>query len=318
MTDDSAPPTAPRRLPGASLSLSALTIALDPPAVAPAAADAQAVALLRRARERGVTTFDVARARFPPRAERLIASAFSRPDPELAVIVGRSVESLATERGVADRTAPGDSVGDALETSLGQSRRRLYPAPVSIVEWDPDAGENSRSSAPPSMPTLPEGKAPGPCWAIRLAPSETRLPESPCSPELFVGELSLLDEGVASLFDSRAPGTPASLIARNPFSDGRLDGSRFAAASMPGTPGEGPVDVRRLHEEFDPVLRLGFLTEGHRRTLAQAALRFVLGWPWVVTCVIPLPPPERFDEILGFATCPPLSDDELSRLARLK
>jgi aryl-alcohol dehydrogenase-like predicted oxidoreductase len=87
---------------------------------------------------------------------------------------------------------------------------------------------------------------------------------------------------------------------------------------MPVAPEARPADMRRLRREFEPVLRLGFLTEGGRRTLAQAALRFVLRWPWVVTCVIPLPPPERFEEILGFGSAPEISDEELARLGLVK
>jgi hypothetical protein len=38
----------------------------------------------------------------------------------------------------------------------------------------------------------------------------------------------------------------------------------------------------------------------------------------VATAVIPLPSPERLEEILGFGGTPPLSDDELARLSLVK
>ena len=319
MSDLPLPPIGRRGVPGTSRTLSAVTISVDPPPVAPPAADARTVALLRRARERGVTTFDVAGARFPLRAERLIATAFPSPDPELGVIVGRSIESLAEERGPDDDRGWGGSLAIALASSLDQSRRRLAPVPVAIVEWSPGAeGSTTGPEVPGERPRIEGETKPEPLWAIRLSSRTTTLPRDPHPPALFVGEFSLLDDGVAPLFDSPGAVPGASLVARNPFGDGRLDGSRFAAVSTPGAPGQGPVDVRHLHEEFDPILRLGFLTAGRRRTLAQAALWFVLRWPWVVTCVIPLPPPERFEEVLGFAASPPLVDDELDRLNRVK
>ncbi|MGP8075550.1 MAG: hypothetical protein ACLP8Y_02275 [Thermoplasmata archaeon] len=319
MTTLGAPNIGRRTIPGSPLNFSAVTLSLDPPAVAPPAADARTVALLRRARERGVTTFDVARARFPARAERLIATAFTATDTDLAVIVGRSIETLASDPGSPDgRGSPG-SFAEALESSLGQSRRRLAPVPLKVLEWDPGRREETaKAETPNPVPATAGASSPELFWAIRLSSGNTVLPPVEHPPHLFSGEFSLLDEGVAPLFDSAPPPSEARLIARNPFGDGRLDGSRFAATVVPGEPGHGPVDVRRLHAEFDPVLRLGFLTQGRRRTLAQAALHFVLRWPWVATCVLPLSTPERFEEILGYASSPPLDEDDLERLSRVK
>lgn len=307
-----------RGIPGSSLSLSVVAISVEPPAVAPPSADARALALLRRARSRGVTTFDIARARFTSRAERMIANAFPAPDPEIAVIVGRSMDSLAAERGASGESGPNVSVAEALTASLEESRRRLAPNPVSVVEWDPTPGSGSKGSD--LYPALPhsEGARPPQLFALRLAPTATSLPPGMSPPALFVGDLSLLEDGAGPLFDSVGPDSPARLIARDPFSQGRLDGTRFAAAATPPGPAVGPVDVRRLHEEFDPVLRLGFLTEHHRRTLAQAALRFTASWPFVATCVIPLPTPERFEEVLNFESTPPLSEEELEHVRRVK
>ena len=138
------------------------------------------------------------------------------------------------------------------------------------------------------------------------------------SPSLVTGSLSLLETDLIPTFESASVGERAGLIAYDPFAGGRLDGSRFAEQSLLPGPATGPVDVRRLHEEFDPVLRLGFLTEGRRRTLGQGALQFVLAWPWVVTTVVPLPSPERFDELLGYAARPPLTEEEMERIGLVK
>jgi aryl-alcohol dehydrogenase-like predicted oxidoreductase len=307
-----------RSVPGTERFFSTVTISVDPPAVAPPSADARAVALLRRAREHGVTTFDVAAARFPERAERLIAAAFPSPDPDLEVIVGRSVESLTRERSARGPSETTEDLEAALEESLEQSERRLAPAPASVVEWSLEAeGSSGDPHGLTALPSVPSGRA-NLLWAVRLLSPPSALPSTGRSPALFAGELSLLDREVVPRFSPADGKLEANLIARNPFSDGRLDGSRFAAAAMLAGPGAGPVDLRRLRAEFDPVLALGFLTKTRRRTLAQAALRFVLGWPWVVTSVIPLPTPERFEEILRFESSPPLSDDERAQLGLVK
>lgn len=299
---------------GFARPFSRITLSVDPPAVAPPASDARWVALLRRARDRGVTTFDVAEARFPERAERLVATAFPTPDPEVGAIVGRSVVSLLEER--REPRGGATDLSSTIRTSLEHSRRRLAPVMISVVEWvpEPEGGTGDPADTPQLRLTDTEGE--GVAWAVRIHRGSVGLPALGYG--LFAGELSLLDRRLASLLDERAETSATHLIARNPFRDGRLDGSRFAASSTPNSPGEGPIDMRSLQREFDPVLRLGFLTAGHRRTLAQAALRFVLGQPWVATAVIPLPPPERFDEILGFESTPPLTEGELARLDQMK
>ena len=155
-----------RALRGTARSLSALTISVDPPAVAPPAADARTVALLRRARERGVTSFDVARARFPERAETLVATAFPVPDPELSLVVGRSVESLAREPAPGAGPTSRETLTGALDASLEQTRRRIGTIPISIVEWDPGGGDppegskiRGRLSRPRALTRAPSGRS---------------------------------------------------------------------------------------------------------------------------------------------------------------
>jgi hypothetical protein len=161
---------------------------------------------------------------------------------------------------------------------------------------------------------LPEGVV----RAVRLTSEPVGFPGSDTAPALFSGVLSLLEPGLVTAFEAGGSPPPARLIARDPFAAGRLDGSRFAATGSLSGPEAGPIDVRSLHDEFDPVVRLAFLTEGRRRTLAQTAVQFVLHWPWVASVVVPLPTPERFDDVLGFAARPPISREELARLGFVK
>jgi aryl-alcohol dehydrogenase-like predicted oxidoreductase len=307
-----------RALPGGHHSISVLTFSVEPPWAAPPSADDRAVLLLRKARLHGVTTFDVSRAQYAPRAERLIARAFPSDDGELSVIVGRSVEHLVQEdptRGPS--SAPVSDLSGMLEESLNQSRSRLAPVPISIVEWDSASPAAPRAAVDPAPISPPEARSGNTVWSVGLAPRASELPEVPPS-TLFSGEFSLLETNPIRVFQDTTHPTGRKLLARNPFADGRLDGSRFGATGGLATPGQAPVDVRRLHEEFDPVIRLGFLTAGRRRTMAQAALEFVLSWPWVLTTVLPMPDPERIDEILGFARRPPISSEEFSQLGFVK
>ena len=312
------PGIAPRSMPASLGNLSAVTILVDPSPAAAPAADARAVALLRRAHQLGVTSLDVAAARNPERGERLLAKAFPEPDPTVVVIIGRSADSLSRERGQELAPTPSGSLADTLEKSIDQSRRRLAPVPIGVVEWETGPDEEH-----PALPRLEEGRGPsagvpGPLWMLRLSSADQPLPALDREVNLFSGPFSILDSGLGSLFEAGGSSSKAFLIARDPFSEGRLDGSRFAARTALSGPASPPVDVRRLHQEFDPVLQLRFLTAAHRRTLAQAALQFVLHWSWVASTVVPLPEPERFEEVLGFSSAPPLSEDELEQIQRLK
>lgn len=276
------------------------------------------VALLQRARQFGVTSFDVAAASNPERAERLLARAFPEGDPAIVALVGRSLDSLSRERTAEGEATSAPDVAAALGVSIERSQRRLAPVPIGVVEWVPGTDEDSPSPPPVALDRLSPPEGPKPLWALRLSSRDVSPPETRGELSLLSGPFSILDPDLGSWFEIAGTSPKAFLIARDPFSEGRLDGSRFASRTALAGPMAPPVDVRRLHEEFDPVLKLGFLTAGHRRTLAQAALRFVLHWPWVASAVVPLPEPERFEEVLGFGSTPPISTDELERIRRLK
>lgn len=298
--------------------LSELSFTVDPPVVAPPSADERMVALLRRSYARGVTTFDLAVARSPARAERLVAKAFPDESPAVAVIVGRSLESLAEEGSKSPAEALESGLAAALTESLSRSRARLGPVPIAIVEWS--EGRESGPAAPVEevLPKVREGAGPEVAIALRVPAAPPTVPVASPRGSLFSSDFSLLEPGPARWFNEGSAPADAGLLARNAFASGRLDGSRFSSASGFGIPGAGPVDVRRMHEEFDPVLSLEFLTKHRRRTLAQAALQFVLAWPWVVTAIVPLPAPERWEELLAYTARPSLTEEDLARVGLVK
>ena len=314
MNDPTAAPIERRAVPGSTTRFSSVTISVDPATASPPATQDRTVTLLRRARERGVTTFDVADVAFPAAAERLLRTAFPEPDPELGVIVGRSVETLARGGSVGPHPNEEGALAEALEVSLQESQRRLGEVRVVALEWSVPPSVSARRGSPSaSRPAWPRDAK---VLRILRSSSPTREDdESP--PQLIADEFSLLDTRWARERPDLSP-TTAGLVARNPFASGRLDGSRFAVDAGLRPAGVGPIDLRRLHEEFDPVLQLGFLTRERRRTLAQAALRFVLAWPWVTTAVVPLPTPERLGELLSFTETPELSEEELVQLGLVK
>ncbi len=319
MPPSSVPTIEHRSVGGRSYGFSAISLDLADVPVSSAHDRAVAVAELRRARAVGVTTFDLVNAHDPPVLERLLSEAFPSDDPDLVAILG--VRGFG--RGPASRSAPerppltGESVSAALRTSLAESLERLGRDRKVVVDWRPRRGSLPSEAVVPDLLRLrDEGVILDVAFGI-----DTAVPGSTGT----AGAGSGLASVVLTLIETDALGRaeprflpPPYWIARDVFAGGRLDGSALQGfAGRPG-PGAGPHGIRDLQEAFEPVLRLGFLTKERPRTMAQSALRFVLGWPWVVTASVPMPPPERFEEILGYAASPPLERAEIARVLALR
>jgi aryl-alcohol dehydrogenase-like predicted oxidoreductase len=310
-----------RAVTGTSLATSSIAFTVDPPPLATPSADRRTVALLQGARARGVTTFDVAGARHARRAEHLLSTAFPADDPDLVVLLGRSVSILSQERGDSRSVAETGDLESRLRASIEESAERLHPQKVGLVEWDHTS--DPPSATPPVAEALTRLRTTGVVkgWVLAIPPdgslSTTESEVTAGGPGLFSGTLSALETRLLFPMADRAAQNPTGFFARGPFGSGRLDGSRFDRSLADRPPGFGPSPLRELQREFDPVLRLGFLTEGRRRTLAQASLGFVLRSPWVCSVVVPLPLPERLDELLAAEQAPPFSDEEAQRVLKL-
>ena len=127
-------------------------------------------------------------------------------------------------------------------------------------------------------------------------------------------ELSLLDAPLPTPLATSANPRPPGVIVRDPFAGGRLDGTLLRDTMGERRPGRPPRDVRELREEFAPVLLLGFLTRARTRTLAQAAVRYLLQCPGPLSVLLPPPAPDRWEEVMGVLGTPPLDKEELARL----
>ena len=125
-------------------------------------------------------------------------------------------------------------------------------------------------------------------------------------------DLSLLHPEAAARCERLGLHGPG-VIAFDVFAGGALDGTVVRRGAWEVGPRGRPASIGELDATYAPVLRLGFLSRPGR-PLARAALDFVLRWPWLLTAVVPLPPPERIDAVLGSPPGPALTDAELGRL----
>jgi len=280
------------------------------------AGDARRRVLLRKARARGVTTFDLPYEPGPPRSERLLAEAFPEPDPELLVVVGRSLDGLARETERRAGQEPAADLAQQLRRSLSESAARLAPQTIGLLRWTASSSSRPAVDAVPGAlrPLVEEGLIDG--WVLEW---DTELGRDAITAEpegLACGALSLLEPGPLSRVRSDAPRERFGFFDTDPLAAGRLDGRRFDTSLADRGPTTPPPSISELEREFRPVLELGFLGRGTHRTLAQSALQFAWHWPWVVSALVPLPGPERLDEFLAAEGTSPLSEEEIDRVLR--
>ncbi|HLM92098.1 MAG TPA: hypothetical protein VK424_08685 [Thermoplasmata archaeon] len=263
---------------------------------------------LRRAREAGVTTFDVAGSTHPAHARWLLAEAFPEPDPQLVVILNATADM---EEPLAPSSAP---LPTTLSRTVPAEPRRSpapFPANSTIVEVEADQARSTRRDSDSIRTARTEG--PTARRALRLAPDSERLPDAP-GISLYSGPLSLLEFRLGQLVEGARRPAPLGFLARDPFSGGRLDGTRFSGNWLERGPAATPASLRSLAADFEPVLRLGFLTAERTRTLAQAALQYAGYRPWVMSVLAPLPSSDRLGELLSAFARPALTATEVARI----
>jgi len=246
----------------------------------------------------------------------LIVAAFPDPDPAFLFVVGRSWSPRP-----GPRRSTGESPNEAsdpvrdLEGTLLEDVRRIGRLGSVLVDFAPGGAppERIREAAEVLDRHRTQGRISG--WSLHLPEDSEGVSRDPAAtPSALCVELSLLDRSWLGPLSDRASHGPLGVLVRDPFAGGRLDGTRFASTLGERGPSSAPLDVRSLHAEFDPVLQLAFLTRARRRTLAQAGLLFLFRWPWVSTVLVPLPRPERWEEVLGASSAPPLDPAELQAL----
>jgi aryl-alcohol dehydrogenase-like predicted oxidoreductase len=297
--------------PGAPFELSVLTLTVN--ATNGPEDGAGTVGLLRRAREAGITTFDTVDSPDDTLAEAWIARAFPWGDPSIVVLARGGAEGAksAASRALA-RGAPVAAFSEA-----GPPRREGAPSYRFRHLYEVDASDPGPTVPHPVAQGPPTGAGPAEPVVLRCRSLEEIVEASHRPPpRVLSGSYSLLEQALAATAEEVIGTGGFAWVARDPLAGGRLDGSRFASGSM-GAGAAGPRTLRELEVDFEAVARLGFLAKPRRRTLAQAALHFVLGQPWVATACLPIPTAERWAEIVGFGSSPPLDEGERARVEAL-
>jgi aryl-alcohol dehydrogenase-like predicted oxidoreductase len=111
--------------------------------------------------------------------------------------------------------------------------------------------------------------------------------------------------------------TNTSLVVRVPHSSGMLEGKYTEETTFAKNDHRRHRPKEWLLDGLKKVEQLGFLTESGERTLGQAALKFVLASPEIVSTLPNIYDDEQLDEFAAAPDTPDLTEDELSRVAEL-
>jgi Aldo/keto reductase family len=254
----------------------------------------------------------------PARAPRLIdAVQRAEPSPETLVLVVQ----YSTERGSAPRIEPEGTdvpvVPVVSPSGAGVSPRRprhlldiqvrgstgpeALPARSSLETAARHGGFEAWGLGFDEVPPLPTLVR-----AVELGPGWIRLPFHLLSPPST-------DEAITV---ARTAGIP--IVASNPFADGRLDGSQLRGSPLETIGRPAPSDWAAVRRTWAPVLALGFLTESHQRSLAQAALQYVLGVEGVAATLVPAGEPDALKEAADALHRPSLTPAERARIGRVR
>jgi aryl-alcohol dehydrogenase-like predicted oxidoreductase len=123
------------------------------------------------------------------------------------------------------------------------------------------------------------------------------------------------DPGRALIEAARETGT--SLIVRVPHSSGMLEGKYTEGTTFAKNDHRRHRPREWLLDGLKKVEQLGFLMESGERTLGQAALKFVLASPEIVSTLPNIYDEEQLEEFAAAPDTPDLTADELSRIAEL-
>jgi aryl-alcohol dehydrogenase-like predicted oxidoreductase len=284
--------------------------------------DERSLRLLGEARERGINYFDTADTYGSGKGETLLADAFGHVRDEVVIStkIGYDFYNHTARRGQQER--PQDWSEDFIRFALEQSLKRLDTDYIDFLQL-----HNTKMDAVEDdglfdlMEELQsEGKIRA--YGIALGPKIGWLEEGVRA----MRERTI--EGVQMIYNllEQDPGrdlievareTGTSLIVRVPHSSGMLEGHYDESTTFAKNDHRRHRPKEWLTTGLKKVEQLSFLTESGERTLGQAALKFVLAAPEVVSTLPNIYGKEQIEEFAATSETPDLTPEELSRVSEL-
>jgi len=282
----------------------------------------KSVELMRKAFDAGINYFDTADTYGSGLGETLLADSFGHMRDEVVIStkIGYDFYNHTARRGQQER--PQDWSEKFIRFALEQSLKRLGTDYVDFLQL-----HNTKMDAVEDdvlFDLMDEFKSEGKirAYGVALGPKIGWLDEGARAMRErdIAGEqmiYNLLEQDPGRGLVEAARETDTSLIVRVPHSSGMLEGKYDENTTF------GENDHRRhrpkewLTGGLKKVEQLSFLTESDERTLGQAALKFCLASPEVVSTLPNIYGEEQIEEFAAAPDTPDLTEEELSRVAEL-
>ncbi len=288
------------------------------------------VRLLQQAYEAGVTFFDTADTYGNGLGETILAKALGEKRNRLVIgtKVGYDFYHHTARRG--HEELPHNWTPDYIRFALDESLKRLQTTYVDLYQLhNPRLDAIQRDDLFATLERLKdEGKIRAYGVALGPAIAERQIEEGKAAIEqrrVHVVQIiyNLLEQMLGLGVFETARRDRAGILVRVPHASGLLDGTvkpetvfteddhRFHRVS---------TDDRRQAWQVDglqKVKQLGFLTEGTGRTLAQAAIQFILAEPSIASVLPNIYHESLLREFASASDGPRLTSEELARVSRL-
>jgi aryl-alcohol dehydrogenase-like predicted oxidoreductase len=284
--------------------------------------DDEAVALLRDALDRGVTTFDTADSYGNGRGETLLAKAFEGRRDEVVYATKFGYDFYNYDRPRGQRELPHDWSPKHIRFACEESLRRLGTDHIDVYQLhNPRMGAIRDDELFGALEDLKaEGKIRS--YGVALGPAIGWREE---------GVAAMRDRDVAMLqvihnmleqdpgrdFVPVARETDTGLFVRVPHSSGMLEGKYTPETTFPPNDHRSHRPRSWLIEGLQKIDALRFLTEDRPYSLGQAALKWLLAEPAVVTTLPNIYGVEQLEEFAAAPDLPDLTEDDLERVDEL-
>jgi aryl-alcohol dehydrogenase-like predicted oxidoreductase len=286
--------------------------------------DDEAVALMRRAFDRGVTLFDAADTYGNGRSEELIPLAFpsNRDEIVIATKIGYDSAHFGAERR-GQRAIPQDFSAPALERAIDRALERLKTDRIDILQLHNISME------------VVEDDAPWECLERAKAAGKVRVAGFALGPAIgWLGEgvrgvrereagvvqhiYNMLEQhpGAAIHRAAEEAGKKTMFLIRVPHSSGMLEGKYTAETKFPPNDHRSHRPRSWLLNGVKKVEQLRFL-ESPDRTLGQAAIGWLLADPRVASVLPNIYDADQIDEFAAAPDTPALTPEELARIEAL-
>ena len=286
--------------------------------------DSLGVDLLRRAHDLGVTFFDTADTYGNGRGETVLAEALGDVRDEIVIGTkfGYDWESHGQER-TGHKELPQDFSPAFVRRACEESLRRLNTDHIDIYQLhNPRLPAIRRDDL---FETLDDLKSEGKIrhYGAAIGPDIGWEEEGMASMrERHVPSMqiiySILEPDPARVFFPVADEHGTGLLSRVPHASGLLDGTYTPGMKFDESDHRAHRKREWLETSLRKVAQLDFLHgEGTGRTIGQAAIQFVLAPPSVTTVLPNILNEEQLREFVAAVDTPPLTDDELARIAEL-